>query len=398
MRRIATAVVAGAVLAAPNAAAKEGPLIPSRVLGLVAHGKTLSVVKLNASTLKPVSRAAQTGSTDATYVARSPGRGRLAAFNVNSASIRFLNLDTMRWDGRVAFPGTPKASLWNFANRLVTLTATAEVIVVDPTRGRLASIRRIDGSLTSSVTTTFDRIVAVISPFDGIGPARLAVIDDTGRVRITPLPQIRAGSATINNASSFSFELPALAVDPRGKEAAVMAADGTIVHVRLDTLAMTVHSSRTPATARKNANGSSRTALWIGSDTIALTGYDSSYDGTREQVTTPAGLTLIDPRDWSARRLDADTSDLALPPFANGCGLCTGVLLAYGRNGVAGYSFDGAPRFRLFAGTQARPMFVAGSYAYFGYSRHYTIVNTWTGSVVRTVDPSAPTFVAAFAS
>jgi hypothetical protein len=396
MGRIATALVAAAVLAAPNAAAKEGPLVPSRVLGLVAHGKTLSVVKLDASTLRPISPAAATGSTEASFVARSPGRGRRAAFDTNSASLRFLNLDTMRWDGRILYPGKPKASLWNYASRLVTLTATAEVIVVDPTKGRLRSVRRVAGSLTGAVTTAGDRIIAVIAPLDGIGAARLAVIDDTGHVRITALPQISAGNASIGNASSFRFELPALAVDQRGREAAVFSSDGTIVDVQLDTLATTVHSSRAPAVVRKNANGSSRTALWVDADTIALTGYDSSFDGTHEQL-TPAGLTLIDPRDWSRRVLDADTTALAVPPSATWCGLC-GVLLAYGGNGVAGYGADGSQRFRLFEGTRARPMFVAGSYAYFGYSRHYTIVNTWTGSIVRTLDTNEPTFIAAFAS
>jgi hypothetical protein len=397
MARIATILVATAVLAVPQAAAKEGPLVPKRLLGFVANGRTLSIVKLDASTLQRVSKAAPTGSTDASYVARSPGRGRRAAISTNSASLRFLDLDKMRWNGRVRYPGVPEASLWNYANRLVTLTGTAQVIVVDPTRGRLAAVRSIPGSLTGAYATTRENIVAVVAPLDGIGPAKLAVVNDMGRVRTALLPQIRAGRETLDNASSFRFELPALAVDQLGREAVVISASGTIVDVQLDTMAATVHASRTLAAMRKNATGSTRTARWIGSTTIALTGDEAWFDGTA-QHSAPAGLALIDTRDWSTRTLDTDTSDISIPPYGNGCGICSGILLAYGGNGFAGYGFDGTQRFRLFQGTAMRPTFVAGSYAYLGSGTHFTIVDTFTGTVVRTVDTKAPTLFAAFAS
>jgi hypothetical protein len=397
MGRIATALVAAAVLAVPNAAAKEGPLVPQRLLGFVSYGKTVSVVKLDASTLQPVSKAAPTGSTAARYVARSPGRGRRIALSTDAAWLRFLDLDTMRWTGRVRYPGVPQASLWNYANRLVTLTGTAEVIVADPTRGRLGTVRRIAGSLSGAYATTLNSIVAVVAPFDGIGPAKLALIDDTGHVRTAPLPEIRAGSESLDNASMFRFESPALAVDSLGKEAVVISPNGTIAEVRLDTMATTLHVSRTLAAVRKNANGSSRTARWLGQNTIAVTGGDASFDGATQR-STAAGLTLIDTRDWSSRTLDMVTTDISIPPYGNGCTVCSGILLAYGADGFAGYSFDGAQRFRLFQGTPMRPTFVAGSYAYLGYDRHYTIVDTFTGTVVRTVDTNMPTSFAAFAS
>jgi hypothetical protein len=188
--------------------------VPSRLLGFVAQGKKLSIVKLNASTLAPVSKALPTGSADVSYVARSPGRGTRVAFAAGASSLRFLDRTHMRWDGRVAFPGRPATALWNYANKLVTLTETAQIVVVDPTKRRLRAQRSVGGTL-AAFTVAGDRIVAVVAPLDGIGPAKLAVIDDAGRARVTLLPQIRAGSETLENGSVFRYEWPALAVDPR---------------------------------------------------------------------------------------------------------------------------------------------------------------------------------------
>jgi hypothetical protein len=387
MGRIAAALIAAVVLAAPQAAAKEGPMVPSRLLGFVAHGKKLSVVKLDASTLAPVSKALPTGSANVSYVARSPGRGARVAFAAGASSLRFLDRTHMRWDGRVAFPGTPAAALWNYANRLVTLTETAQVVVVDPTKQRLRTQRSVGGTL-GAFTVAGDRIVAVVAPLDGIGPAKLAVIDDAGKARITPLPQIRAGSETLDNGSVFRYEWPALAVDPSGTQAAVVSTQGTIVVVKLDTLAASVHGARALAAVRKNANGSYRTAKWTLSGTVAVTGTDTTFDGVTER-TTPAGLMLLDTRDWSARSVDADTSDLAYNPL-------TDALLAYGRNGLARYGADGTERFRLSTVNATEPSFLAGTHVYFAQNAtRFTIVDAWAGHVVKTVDTRTPTVLAA---
>src|SRR5712692_8680670 len=274
MRQVATIVVAAVVLAVPQAAAKGGP--PSRLLGFVGSGKATAVVKLDALTLKPVSRAAPTGTEDPSLVALVAGGGR-AAFSTTFAALRFLDFRTMRWEFRLSDPGRPAAAIWNYANRLVTLnqSSTAEVIVVDPTRRRFGAFRPLGGSLVASAVTG-DRIVALVAPLEGIGQTKLAVVDDRGRVRTTPLPQIRAGSQTVGNGNGdvARFEYPALAVDAR--QAVVIAADGTTADVRLDTLAVTAHElSRSLASARKVANGSSRTARWIDANTIAVTGADA---------------------------------------------------------------------------------------------------------------------------
>jgi hypothetical protein len=384
MRHVAPIVVAAAILAAPHAAAK-GP--PTQVLGILGGGKALTVAKLDALTLKPLATAIPIRTEDLTFVGRSPGNGTRAVFGDHRSGLRFVDLRTMRWEFRLSYPGVPTASLWPSANRLVTLSSTAQVIVVDPTKRRPGAFRSLGGSLAAAATMS-DRIVAVVAPLDGIGQAKLAVIGDTGRVRTAPLPQILAGSEMRDNGSSFRFEYPAFTVDDFGTRAVVISASGAIADVRLDTLAMSTHvlASRTLASVRKNANGSNRLARWIGTNTIALTGNDVSFDGTSERD-APAGLSLIDTRDWNARRIDATTNAIA---YADGA------LLAFGRSGVEGYDSTGNLRFHLFDGTQVRPSCIAGPYAYFGTGTHFTIVDTWTGNVVKTADTAVPTRLTAY--
>lgn len=278
MRQVATVVVATLVLAVPQAAAKGGP--PTQLLGFVSNGHGFSFAKLGPLTLKPISRAAPTGTSDASFVAVVSGGGRVA-FSLSSAALRFLDFQRMRWEFRIAYPGRPLASLWNSADRLVTVSATGEVIVVNPVKRRLGTIRPLRGTV-STVATTSDHILAVIAPLDGIGAARLAVIDDRGRVRLTALPEIRAGTEMLDNGALFRFQSPALAVNGAGTQAVVIGADGTVAEVSLANLATNTHrlASRTLASARKNANGSARTAQWVGANTIAMTGNDASFDGT----------------------------------------------------------------------------------------------------------------------
>jgi hypothetical protein len=388
MRKLGLVVLAAFLLTAAQAAGKGGP--PKQLLGFVQHGNALAVARLDALTLKPVSRQAPLDKGESTFVARVAGGGR-AAFSSGSAALRFLDFKRMRWEFRIAYPGVPAAAVWNYADKLVTLngSSAAEMIVVDPTRRRLGAMR-LGGSL-ASWSATANRIAAVIAPLDGIGAAKLAVIDDSGRVRTTPLPGIRAGSESLNNGEMHRFEYPALALDDT--RAVVIAADGTIADVRLDTLAVTSRSlARSLARVRKLANGSTRTAQWIDSSTIAMTGADVHVDGTTQR-STPAGLTLIDTRTWSSHRVDTDTTAIAPNGFGPGCIACTGTLLAYGTNGLAGYDNDGRLKFRLFAGTNAQPSIVAGTYAYLGAGTHFTIVDATTGAVVRTVDTAAPTFL-----
>jgi hypothetical protein len=375
MRQVAGFVVALALLAVPQAAAKPG--VPTQLLAFVGSGRDVAVVKVDALTLKPVSRAAPMGLSNPTFVSRFVGRVAIAD---GYAALRFLDLDSLRWAGRVTYPGVPAAALWNYADKLVTLhqASTAEVIVVDPTKHRLGAIRNLGGAAVATAVSR-DHIVALLAPLDGIGPSRLAVIDDRGRARTTPLPQIRSGSGRTDSGGTWTFVYPALAVDPLGTEAVVVGTDGTIADVNVETLATSFHVARSVASVRKYANGSTRTAEWLGSGIVAVSGGDTAFDGTTQRM-TPAGLTFVDTRTWTSRTLD--TTSLGATIAVDGY-----LLLAYGdKTGVTLYDSSGALRGHFLDGTSARPAAVAGAYAYLGGQTHFTIVNTMSGAVVKTVD------------
>lgn len=408
--KLAAAIVATAVLAAPQAAAKPAP--PQQLLGFVAGSRGVSVVRLDATSLRPVSRAAPAAGTNARYVGRSLGGGRLAIWNAaGGGTLRFLDFERMRWEGGVDVPGSVEASLWKSADRLVLVTGgpTAAVLVVNPITRRIRARHPLRGPL-AAVATGQGVVVALVAPLDGIGATRIAVVDAGGRVRIAPLAGIRAGGgvAHVEGPEPFIglFERPALAVDPLGNSAAAISADGTVAEVRLNTLAVTANrlASHSLAFTTKVAVGHARSARWIGTNTIALTGSDAWLeDGV--QRWSSAGLTLVDTRDWSERKIDATTSDIAFN---------AGTLLAFGGywnqvgpgvfrsvgDGLAGYSTGGFRQFHLFEGQLVRPACVAGTYAYFSEQNgtRFTIVDTRLGTVVRTVATRTPTSLASLAS
>src|SRR5207253_3469117 len=109
---------------------------------------------------------------------------------------------------------------------------------------------------------------------------------------------------------------PALAVDPSGKRAAVVGSGGLVAEVDLDTLAVAYHpqAARSPARAGKAFEGWHRDALWLPNGTLAVTGMDYQWtvkNGAEEMSGTPAGVTLVDTRQWTSRVVDDGASSLA---------------------------------------------------------------------------------------
>src|SRR6266542_3668796 len=139
--KIALLIVAAAVLAVPQAAAKE-PLTPRTVFGIVWQQQQTSLVELDARTLEPMSRTVPLG-TSAAYLGRSIGNGMRAAFSVGKNggdAIRFVDLAKMRPERRVSLPcSIGREILWGYADRLVTtcVDVAASVLVVDPVKQRL---------------------------------------------------------------------------------------------------------------------------------------------------------------------------------------------------------------------------------------------------------------------
>ncbi len=403
MRQVATLIVATAVLAVPQAAAKE-PLAPKTVFGVSWSNRQTSFAELDALTLQPVSKAVPLGKAGRWYLGRSPGGGMRAAFVVGEGgdSIRFVDLSTMKPEKRVQLPcSISRPMLWETANRLVVTCggSASSVLVVNPVKQRLVTRKALSGELGDAEAAN-GLLVGVLAPLGKVGAARLVEVDGTGYTRIAALPGVLAGTAVLDeNTSHFRVERPAVAIEPGARRAAVVPAAGPVSIVDLSSLAVTSHSVRTLAAARKNVEGSQRTAIWTWGDTIAVGGWDWTADGQPDHA-LPLGMTLIDTTNWTSRTVDRNGAAVSY----TGIG---GILLTWGSvwdastqksvgSGLTGYSTDGTLRFHLYGTDPVGIAAIAGTYAYIsdGFT-HYQIFDTTTGRVIGDVHTARPTTLAA---
>jgi hypothetical protein len=402
MKQVATLIVAVAVLAVPQAAAKE-PVAPKTVFGIVWQDRQTSLVELDALTLRPVSKAAKLG-TAAWYLGRSVGTGLRAAFTVgeNATAIRFVNLASMKPERRVVLPCSIVGPiLWDTADRLVTTCGgvMARVVVVDPVRQRLVSFKQLKGNLLG-VRAGNGVLVGVLAPSDTIGAARLLRVDATGYARTVALPGVRAGMEVVaQDSPSIRIQTPAVAINPAGRKVAVVPASGAITVVDLATLSVDSHAVRALSSVRKQIAGAERHAVWTWANTIAVSGTDWVDDGTPHHA-TPAGLTVVDTNAWTSRLVDRDTVSVASTGMGGRLLSSTSIWDAAKQktvgNGLSVYEVDGTQRYHLFDGEAVSVEAVAGSYAYLADTTftHFRIVNTMSGKAIGNVRTAKVTFLA----
>jgi len=189
---------------------------------------------------------------------------------------------------------------------------------------------------------TRDRLVLLASPLERIGPVRLQVVDDQGRLRSVELHRVKAGYQNPpdwDRPGAYGISRDAgLAVDPDGGRAFVIAADAPVAEVDLASLRVTYRHLRQPASLlrrmahwlvppaqAKQVAGAWRSACWLGEGTLAVWGASSSITGatveTQRQEVRRSGLKLIDTRGWTVRTLD---------PAAETAGWRAGRLLTFG--------------------------------------------------------------------
>ena len=283
--------------------------------------------------------------------------------------------------GLVAWPARDRA----LAVQEVCCDEQQRLLVVDLTRRRVARRHPLGGTVRR-VGRTPRELVLLVAPPRRIGPARLAVVDGAGAVRSVRLERISAGEQLVDDPDRHSLRrrLPGLAVDPAGRRAFVVDA-GLVAEVDLATLAMCYHElTRSasllarirdwldPAAHAKGIRGPTRSATWLGGGLLAVTGADEEWStdapGAAHVRVRPAGLGLVDTRDWSVRTIDAGATDLRV---AGDLLLATGSSLdsASGESrsiGLAGYGLDGERRFALFGGREAWVEQVHDGRAYVG--------------------------------
>jgi hypothetical protein len=294
--------------------------------------------------------------------------------------LRFVDLDGLRVIKRaVELPGSARALLWRHPHRVVALVdeccaASTAVVVVDPAARRVLSKEPL-GRRVVAVARSVDSLVLLKAPPNEIGTAKLVVVDPVGGLRSVELAGVTAGFASPADGSApplAEHRVPALVVDRESNRALVIQPDGLAAEISLGTLGVAYHElspqpslglrlSRwlQPAAEAKGINGPVWRGVWLGDGMIAISGSNSSATLDANNVEhlsgAPAGVALVDTRDWTMRMLDRGADEVTV---AEGALLVTGRAWASGRDrptgmGVAAYGPDRTRRFAMFAGSSA---------------------------------------------
>jgi hypothetical protein len=309
--------------------------------------------------------------------ALSPDSRRLAA--VTASELQLVDVERMRTIGRVPVParGSPRTVVWPRPDRLwIVLVASGvtTVVTVDPIARRVVARTRLEGG-PARVAASADGPVLLMAPPALIGPSSLATVDAGGAVAQVPLDGMSAGLMPTQLAPSVEHvRTPALAVDAKGRRAFIVSSRPYVVEVDLRRRRVTGHGlvARTslaerlrellePSAEAYARVGPVRDAAWIGAGRIALSGYDGDAvlrsGGGIEGELRPAGLHVIDTRDWTIRTLDERASSFVA---------ASGLLLTSGPEGrgLGAYTPDGGERFHVLEGRRLETVATAGSLAY----------------------------------
>lgn len=362
----------------------EAPVL----LGLLSRGTTSELVRVEPRSLRLLGPRVPVGLHDFPW-SRSPDGTRLVLGSGRARSLRFAEVAPLRGGRRLAVDGFVAALAWVAPRRVLVVAAgrccpqPLRALVVDPERGLLRQRRLGRGGVLDAARTRRG-LVLLLGRQGRIGPARLAVVGPEGGVRSVELPGVRAGSRQLRPRLS-EYRTPGLAVDRAGSRAFVVGASPAVVaEVDLATLRVVY---RRPVERRLadggNAIGSARRVVWL-DGALAVTGHDDRVEN-QNQVSEPAGLSLVDTRDWIRRTLDPEVRVAAR---------AGGLLLGWGSDEAALVAFarDGSERLRIVRTPAGGGLQLAWPFAYrgadAGYKPHRAdVVDLRTGRVARASVP-----------
>ena len=386
----------------------------------VAGGRTVRLAQLDPTTLDALRTSRPLGPVQAW--ALSPD-GRLLALGVDrtgtnaTSLLRFASAGTLRLVRRgVRLDGALRAVLWPTAERLYAIVddgtgSGLAVVTVNTVAKKVVASRRLAGTVDAVARSAGGLVLLLVRP-NAIEPATVAVLRSDGSVRSVRVDRISAGVVWPQDEQKEPIgttRRPGLAVDPAGT-AYLLDAGGLVAAVDLDTLAVSYHSlaSRsllgrldawlTPAAQAKGLNGTSLAATWLGDGLLALAGTTFSAvrgnDGTFTFSSSPAGLAVVDTRDWTRRILDprgwtAVVADGALLA-TGGSWTSDGTTSTETEDGLSAYGADGTLRWRLFDGRSAWVAGVLGGTALVQVGSKLELVDVAAGRVRAELDGAVP--------
>jgi hypothetical protein len=365
MTRRATAFVCVLLIAvtlAGGAGSATGASSPSLV-GIVDHstyGGEGSLVRFDPVTLRPRAGGRVALGSFQDGWSFSPDRNELVLGFANpscvggSTALRFVDTARMRRLGDVPLlpNGTVEATNWLDATHVLAVVQASDcitekgaiVFAVDAATRTVSSRTPIPGQVVAVVRAR-DALLLLLAPRNRIGPAQLAVVRESGRVRIAVLGLQAGVHLPYSGGGLAKTDLPGLAVS--GDDAFIVPPEGPLAQVDLRTLKVRRLALREARSLQKGATGPVRTVLALGNGLLAVSGWNFGLVSGAPRA-APAGLKLLDPQTRRYRELDSKSSRAAL---------ADGVLLADAdgatASGLTAYSDTGRLRYRLFAGQPA---------------------------------------------
>ena len=386
-------------------------------LALVYHedDDEAALVRIDPQTLRPVDGKGLDLGRVHGFPTFSPDGELLAFTDVYSyGQVQVVNVEHLRTVARVDIGEEsvrdPVGPLAWLDDRLLAVVEDGRpgdlvVALVDAFRGSVDESGRVHGPTWVQQSASSDRHLVLLlgRPTQGVfRPTELAVADSEGRVRTVTLARISSGLVE-DEPVSRSVD-PALAVDEDGERAFVVGAGALVAELDLETMEVRYHELSRPvsllgrlldwlepqAIAKGPTEGVTRKAVWLGNDLLAVTGSDTDVsvgaDDEVEESIVPAGLSLIDTKQWGVRLVDERVGEIALADDA---------LLAWTfaeefvprrlrESGLTVYELDGRERMRLFEGESIWDLQAAGRLAYVGVG-HWSalhVVDLATGKVV----------------
>jgi hypothetical protein len=370
------------LLAAALAAAVSAESKTSGLLAIVGQGSSARLGHLDPATLKLVGRSTQVGYY--TWPSdRSPDGARIALARGDVRDgIRIVDMRRMRTVRAFAIgAGHPQALAWVAPRKLVVAANGLVVAAVDPVTGKRLWQRMLP-MFFQRVARASGGFVFLSSPADDvqntIGKTTLTTVSWNGVVRSVLLDRIVTGLREPDESTPLGTQrLAGLAVDVAGNRAVVVGAGEPVAEVDLTTLAVTYHGGT--RTLSKLLDGPTREATWLPNGTVAVTGYDGHVgkdaNGNMTESETPAGLWILDPRDWSARMVD---------PSADSLEVAGRTLVAYSWSSGAGvrvYGADGTPRLQALSGA-VEDVQIGGNMAFAATGSTLNVVDLGSGRVV----------------
>ena len=372
--------------APPSTGGPPPATAPAPLLGVVSppDGSAPVLTRLDPRSLEPRGPSLELGeyhdawsfSPDGSQVALGmggPGR------ETCGAGICIVDAESMKVRADVEAPVAAEAVAWLTPRRVAAVLQSGELVVADAHSGRTLKRASLTAGpvLSPPVALWRGRLVALVAGADGA--AQIVTADAQGTVRSAKLSGIglRAGP-------ELPPPRPALSVDPRRPRALVVGAGAPAAEVDLRSMRVRRHPLPAPASgaAPDGPRSSTRHAVWLGRDLVAVAGEDvvGASGGERR---LPAGVQLVDTHTWRARLLEPRASRARLadgrlvvhtqPPSAEGVGLRL-------------YTGDGARLEHHLLGGAALDVQVAGPFAYALAGDSVHVVDITSAEVVRRPD------------